>query len=123
MLRITKFNHTSIAVPPDKHDKVVWFYETVLGLKKIPPPPNMSSVWWYEIGDKIIHLAFDPRFIKVTHLRHIAIEVDDINEARKHFQRFNVNIRETVAIPNYDRFFVIDPFDNQIEILGPKIGA
>lgn len=119
-LRITKFNHASIAVPPGEHEKVVFFYQTVLGLKKIPPPPHIPDVWWYEIGDKIIHIAFDPQFIKVTRTRHIAIEVDDINEARKYFQSFNIKMRETVKVPNYDRFFVEDPFGNEIEILQPK---
>ncbi|MFI5334167.1 MAG: VOC family protein [Chlamydiales bacterium] len=122
-IKITKFNHTTIAAPPGEQKKVIWFYEEVLGLERLLPPSMLSAaydIWWYKIGDKILHVDFDPPFVKVAHNRHIAIEVEDLEEARRHFHKYNIETRGDVDVPKYYRFHVDDPFGNGIEILEIK---
>ncbi len=122
-LKITKFNHLTIAAPKGEHDTVTWFYEKVLGLKKLTPPSNLTAsydVWWYELGDKVLHVDFSPPFIKVPHNRHMCIEVANLDEARKHFHSFDIETRADADVPQYLRFHVDDPFGNGIEVVEPR---
>jgi catechol 2,3-dioxygenase-like lactoylglutathione lyase family enzyme len=121
-LKITKFNHLTIAAPNGEHDKVIWFYEKFLGLKKLTPPKNLTAsydVWWYELGDKVLHVDFSPPFIKVPHNRHLCIEVEHLDDARKHFHSFDIETRADADVPHCIRFNVDDPFGNGIEVIEP----
>src|SRR5579872_4093100 len=112
-IKITRFNHVTIAAPRDQKDKMVWFYEKVLGLPKLPPPTNLTAsydVYWYKLADKILHVDVSPPFIKVPHNRHFCIEVENLNEARDHFHSFDIETRADADVPYCTRFHVEDPF-------------
>lgn len=72
---------------------------------------------WFEILDFLIHISFQPPFIKPTSNRHLCLEVNDIVSAKKELKAKGAVIEEAIPIPGRDRFFVIDPFGNYFEIL------
>jgi catechol 2,3-dioxygenase-like lactoylglutathione lyase family enzyme len=110
----------TINVPEGQEEKVRWFYGTVLGLKEVPRPPVLNEVYvliWYQILDILLHIDFSPPFVKTVESRHPAFEVKNIAAVRKEFEQKGADIREAVVIPDRDRFYIVDPFGNYMEII------
>lgn len=115
-----RLNHVTINVPFGEQEKVRWFYGKVLGLKESPSPkalePFMDLIW-FEILDFLIHISFLPPFVKPTRNRHLCLEVQNLDAAKKELKEKGAAIEEAIPIPGRNRFFVIDPFGNYFEIL------
>src|SRR5262245_10114304 len=94
------------------------FYVGVLGLTEIPKPKTFDFVaLWFRLEDgQTIHLLQKP-VADARSPRHFALRVPDVKAAREHFRARGVEIQETGPIPHCDRFFVIDPDGNRIEII------
>lgn len=117
-----RLNHVTINVSNEhgSHEKVRWFYGDVLGLKEVPRAGGLDQVYdliWFELLDLLIHVDFSPPFVKTAESRHFALEVSNIANYRKYLEGKGADIREAVIIPDRDRFYVVDPFGNYIEIL------
>ena len=97
------------------------FYTEVLGAVPISTP----STWtfddeshrslWFTWGSQQIHVQYGEP--ETDSARHVALEVDDIEAARKHFKSFNIEVSETMPIPGAERFYINDPDDNLLEIM------
>jgi glyoxylase I family protein len=114
-MNLTGIHHVSILVS-DMERAVAWYSER-LGLQEVKRPSNfVTPVRWFELGDEQIHLipsdAPDP-----ISPRHFAIHVDDCAKAREELSGRGVEIQETVPIAGADRFFIVDPDGNNIEII------
>ncbi len=114
-MTLTGIHHVSILVS-DMERAVAWYRDT-LGLKEVPRPSNFTNpVRWFELGEDQVHLmpAREPDTISP---RHFALHVSDCREAREHFRRRGVAVRETDPIAGADRFFITDPDGNNIEVI------
>lgn len=115
MLRVAAIDHVSVLVTDLGRSRA--FYRDLLGLREIAKPRTFSfSVLWFDLGHQQLHLLLKPAPDAVS-ARHFALRVDDIQEARDHFRRQGIPIRETTPIPHCDRFFISDPDENLIEII------
>ncbi len=118
-----RLNHVTIAVPAGEHAKVRAFYGGTLGLQEIARPEALGGVYdliWYECLDFFLHLDFTPPWVKPSENRHIAIEVKDLQAVRSYLRAKGAQIREAVVMPDRDRFYVIDPFGNYLELIELK---
>ena len=114
-LGITHIDHVSILITDLERSRQ--FYRDILGLKEIAKPRTFDfKALWFEFGNQQLHLLLKPQADPPSP-RHFALRVGDIRNAREHFQMHGIETRETTLIHNCDRFFVLDPDDNRIEII------
>jgi catechol 2,3-dioxygenase-like lactoylglutathione lyase family enzyme len=98
-------------------DRALRFYSGVLGLAEIAPARTFDFVVvWYDLGGTYLHLLLKDRPDTVS-ARHFCLHTADAKAAREVIRSHGVPIDETVKIPGADRFFVLDPDGNRIEIL------
>jgi catechol 2,3-dioxygenase-like lactoylglutathione lyase family enzyme len=125
-LRAKRINHITISMPAGQHAQARAFYGVVLGLKEIPRPDALNSVYdliWYEFLDILFHLDFTPPWHIPAENRHVAIEVEGLSSLRLYFQSQGAEIREAVVMPDRDRFYLLDPFGNYFELMEMKSAA
>jgi len=114
-LGVTHVDHVSVLITNLERSR--HFYRDVLGLKEIAKPRTFDfKVLWFEFGNQQLHLLLKAQ-ADLPSPRHFALGVADIRTAREHFRRHSIETRETTLIPNCDRFFVLDPDENRIEII------
>ena len=122
-IKAKRLNHITVAMPAGQHDQVREFYGGVLGLEEIPRPAALNKVYdlmWFIFLDIQLHLDFTPPWIVPSENRHIALEVDDLPAVRRYLESKRATIREAVAMPDRDRFYLLDPFGNYFELLEMK---
>ena len=114
-LKFVKIDHCSVLITDV--DRSRHFYRDVLGLKEIPKPRTFDFVAiWFDLGDMHIHLLQKDKPDSISG-RHFALRVADCAAARAYLQTQNVPIQEATSIPGADRFFILDPDGNRIEII------
>ena len=117
-MHFSQIHHCSLAV--QNLERASAFYRDVLGLLEIAIPATFPAaglnVRWFQIGSQQIHLLLE----SATHPpsgRHLALQVDNAQAARKDLHAKGVIIDEAVLIPGADRFFISDLDGNRIEII------
>jgi catechol 2,3-dioxygenase-like lactoylglutathione lyase family enzyme len=118
-----RINHVTVAVPAGEHEKVRAFYSGVLGLKEVERPGALNKIYdliWYEWMDILLHIDFTPPWTKPAENRHVAVEVKDLPAVRAYLEQQGAEIREAVAMPDRERFYLLDPFGNYFEIIEIK---
>ena len=127
-IKITRLNHLTYNAPSGEQKKIKWFYGEVLGLEEIPIPKALEHIYeitWFKIADFIFHIEYIKNFSKpnrdtsgaILPGYHMALEVKDIKELKQQIIAKGAEIKEAVVIPDRERFYVVDPFDNYIEII------
>jgi catechol 2,3-dioxygenase-like lactoylglutathione lyase family enzyme len=94
----------------------LFFYTEKLGLKEVPNNSPFQDSKWLELGNQRLHLSYHPES-DANDRRHFAIQVKNINDTRKFLAIRDITIKDAVAIPGLERFFVFDPFGNRIEFV------
>jgi catechol 2,3-dioxygenase-like lactoylglutathione lyase family enzyme len=115
-----RLNHITIAVPAGEHDKVRAFYGGVLGLKEVERPDALNKVYdliWYEWMDILLHLEFTPPWTRPAQNRHVGVEVKQIQRVRSYLAQQGAEILEALAVPDRERFYLLDPFGNYFEFI------
>lgn len=120
MSAVLRLQHASIPMPEGGEAAARDFFAGMLGMSEIAPPAALSHlrVVWFKAGPDghEIHLFTDREMNMKSTAQHICLQVDDLHAYRARFAERGVEIQETDVIPNRPRFFVRDPFNNQIEI-------
>jgi catechol 2,3-dioxygenase-like lactoylglutathione lyase family enzyme len=119
-LKAKRINHITLAVPAGEHVKVRAFYGGVLGLEEIPRPAELNAVYalmWFKFLDIQFHIDFTPPWFQPAENRHVAIEVEDLPAWRGYLAGKGATIREAVAMPDRERFYLLDPFGNYFELM------
>ena len=115
-----RINHVTIAVPAGEHEKVRAFYGGLLGLEEIPRPAALNAVYdlmWFKFLDILLHLDFSPPWVEPAENRHLAFEVANLAAVRRYLESRGATIREAVAMPDRERFYLLDPFGNYFELI------
>lgn len=117
---ILGLHHAQITIPKDTEEKGKDFYCRVLGLKEIEKPAALQGRggFWLQVGDRQVHIGTEDGFDRLTTKAHLAYQVEDVNYWRKILKENNIEVLESVPIPNFDRFEFRDPFGNRVEIIG-----
>ncbi len=119
-VKATRLNHVTIAVPAGEHEKTRAFYGGLLGLEEIPRPAALNAVYdlmWFRFLDILLHLDFTPPWVEPAENRHVAFEVENLPAVRHYLEGRGATTREAVAMPDRERFYLLDPFGNYFEII------
>lgn len=116
-----ELDHISLSC--DDFEAVRPFYEEVLGLERDPSRPDFGFPGaWYEVGQSQIHLIQRPEGIDIGSkspdltpvAAHVALRVDDYEEAVAYFKGKDIEVFETNA--ENGQLWVRDPAGNIIEL-------
>jgi catechol 2,3-dioxygenase-like lactoylglutathione lyase family enzyme len=118
-MAVNRLQHVSSPYPRGRQDDVRAFYGGVLGLveKEVPDSLRDQELVWFSAGDGELELHFlpDPVPPDPRALRHLCLEVGDVQAWRQHIEAAGVETSDQTPIPNRPRFFCRDPFGNLIE--------
>lgn len=117
MITFKRVDHFHVCIPPERLEEAKKFYTQILGLELIDRPDHLfsSAGYWLNIGDAQLHIGVEPALHRS--IRHTAMEVTDVDAARRHLETNGVEIVEEPVIPGRRRFAFIDPFGNRMELL------
>lgn len=120
MTNVLRLQHVSVPMPPGGEEQTRAFYGGVLGLTEKIPPSSLADLGlvWFEASDDgmEVHVFTDKSGIKGSNDQHLCLQVDSLDAFRAQISEAGVAIEETTPIHNRPRFFIRDPFGNQIEI-------
>ena len=129
-IKVLELHHHGIRIGPDAGavKKAYDFYHEVLGLDADGGRPLIPTIdgYWMDVGGTAqIHLMgvdgqskfADGPGRDPSH-PHVALAVDDIQEARKELERLGVDFWVTRGVvgPESQQIFMHDPFGNMIEL-------
>lgn len=116
---IVGFHHVQITIPKGKEEDGKKFYCDILGLEEIEKPDSLKGRggFWLRVGDKEVHVGTEDGFDRLTTKSHIAYQVEDIGQWREVLEENNIEILDSVPIPNFERFEFRDPFGNRVEMI------
>lgn len=93
------------------------FYGELLGLEEIPKPESIRSRGgvWFDAGGLDVHISVEEQRAGADARRHFGLESDEVAALRARLDAAGVKTEDGRQVP-WQRFFVHDPFGNQIEI-------
>lgn len=103
-------------MPAGQEEKARAFYHGRLGLTEVEKPTELAThggVWFEGQGMKI-HLGVDHDFTPATKA-HPAFSVADLGKSFSALT--DITISENLYLPDFERFYIADPFGNRMEIL------
>jgi len=117
MITYKRLDHIHITVPAERLEEACEFYMDVMGLelKSRPDEALGDKGYWFTLVDIELHIGIEsasPRSV-----RHFAIEVNNVKEAREYLESKGVETKNQSIIPGRERFSFVDPFGNRIELL------
>ena len=122
-IKANRLNHITIPVPAGEHARVREFYGGTLGLEEVPRPAELNAVYdliWFKWLDFVLHIDLTPPWTKPAENRHVALEIQDLRAVRRDLESNHAAIREAIALPDRDRFYLLDPFGNYFELIEMK---
>ena len=116
---ILGLHHAQITIPKGAEEEGRNFYCNILGLKEIDKPVSLRGRggFWLQVGDKEVHVGTEDGFDRLTTKAHLAYQVEDVTYWRRVLMENNIEILDSVPIPNFERFEFRDPFGNRVEII------
>jgi catechol 2,3-dioxygenase-like lactoylglutathione lyase family enzyme len=129
-VKVLELHHHGIRIGPSEPEvkKALSFYQDVLGLNPDPGRPTIPSIdgYWMDVGGTAqIHLMgvdgqskFAEGPGKDPSHPHVALAVEDIQEAKTELERMGVSFWVTRGVvgPESQQIFMHDPFGNMIEL-------
>jgi hypothetical protein len=70
---------------------------------------------WFSAGSNDLEMHFFPGVPDPKHQRHLCLEAEDLDAARRDLAEAGYEPYDDISIPNRPRFFCRDPFGNLIE--------
>ena len=115
--RITGLDHVQLTMPAgaDAEAACRAFYLGALGLEEVEKPDVLKprgGLWFQGAGFEL-HLSIED--VMVTR-RHPGLVTDDLDAIRARIEAAGYSTVDDPGIPGVIRFYVIDPFQNRIEI-------
>ena len=122
-MRATGFNHVSVVA----HDleRSVRFYTEIFGMERIPTYTFAFPVQYLRLGDLQLHLF--ERDADAPAFHHIAIDVDDFEEAYRRARQLEILEKESFFSDMYElpdgsvQMYVRDPAGNLVELDWPDV--
>jgi catechol 2,3-dioxygenase-like lactoylglutathione lyase family enzyme len=117
MIAYKRFDHVYISVPAGREHDAHLFYTHVMGFTPTTRSSvlNASKGYWYQLPGMELHIGTEAGIPLLK--QHFAMEVANLQSARKHLTDNGILINEEIAIPGRNRFTFQDPFGNRIELL------
>jgi len=118
--QVLRIQHVSVPMTPGGEENARQFYGETLGLIEKAPPSalaHLNLIWFHAGADGLeVHVFEDKTGERPVGAQHLCLQVDDVAAYRQSLVGKSVDIEDTTEIHNRPRFFIRDPFGNQIEI-------
>ncbi len=116
--RVERIDHVQLAMPPGAEDRATAFYEGVLGVPRVPKPPELEARGgcWFERDGLRIHLGVEDDF-RPARKAHPALAVTGIEALCAALEAAGHPVRRTEDVPGTPQWYVDDPFGNRVELL------
>jgi catechol 2,3-dioxygenase-like lactoylglutathione lyase family enzyme len=116
--RVEHLDHVQLAMPPGGEDQAQGFYEGLLGIPRVPKPPQLEvrGGCWFERGGLRVHLGAEEDF-RPAKKAHPALAVSGIEELCGVLEAAGYGVRRVEDVPGVVQCFVHDPFGNRIELV------
>jgi len=121
---VVRIDHVQVTVPPAREGDAIRFYGEVLGLERIPKPPEAAKRGgaWFRHGAVQVHVS--PEDVDATahsgSKRHVCYVVASLAAAERALRDAGVAILpDPNPEPGWPRFYVRDPGGNRVEIAEP----
>ena len=117
---IRAIHHIQLAMPAGREADAESFYAGVLGIPRVPKPPNLElrGGCWFRSASVEIHLGVEESF-SPARKAHPALLVDGLADLRERLSSAGAVVIDDEPISDYERFYTSDPFGNRIEFLEP----
>jgi diguanylate cyclase (GGDEF)-like protein/PAS domain S-box-containing protein len=113
-------DHVQLAMPPgeEAESRAEEFYSGVLGLTRVPKPPEMAARGgcWFESPAVHLHLGVEHDFLPATKA-HPGLLVDDLDVVCERIAAAGGDVRPADDLPGVFRVHTDDPFGNRIELV------
>jgi len=119
---ILGLHHAQITIPTGAEEEGKQFYCKLLGLEEIEKPESLKGRggFWLKVGNQSVHVGIEDGFDRRTTKAHLAYLVEDLTYWKNLFNQHELEIKEGIPIPGFDRFECRDPFGNRIEMIQAK---
>lgn len=113
---ITRVNH--IAFPISDRKKTLPFYRDLLGIDVVPSMVDSENIVWTQISDgTMLHPIEPPQSGEVASRHHVALQVEDFDEAVAKLRDCGVEIKSQGERHDGQRYlFINDPDGNRVEL-------
>lgn len=115
MTDFVEIEHVQLGMPPDGADAARAFYEGRLDMREIARPPALGGLW-FRAGGVEIHLREEHGF-RAGARAHPGIRVRGLAALAARLVAAGHALRHDARYPGRSRFYVADPFGNQLEFL------
>jgi catechol 2,3-dioxygenase-like lactoylglutathione lyase family enzyme len=115
---MTRLQHVNIVVPSGRTDDVVPFYVGVLGLTRVPKPPEAGSplgAWLDVCPGMQVHIS--ERDGAIHRDQHFALVVDDFDGVASRVADAGREWRDAASMYGARRAFIRDPVGNLVEVV------
>jgi catechol 2,3-dioxygenase-like lactoylglutathione lyase family enzyme len=117
---VVAIDHVQLAMPggPRAEAQAEAFYTGLLGLPRIPKPPELAvrGGCWFELDQTKLHLGVDADF-RPARKAHPALVVTSLNVLCELLDQAGFATTRTEAVPGQTQWYVDDPFGNRIELI------
>jgi len=116
--RVERLDHVQLAMPADAEDRATHFYESVLGIPRVPKPAQLAARGgcWFERDGLRVHLGVEEDF-RPARKAHPALAVTGIDALCAALEAAGHPVRRAEDVPGQPQFYVDDPFGNRIELV------
>lgn len=110
-------HHIYLIAPGASAAEVRQFYGDALGLPEIKKPVSLADnpVLWFGAGGIVFHVGHPPS--GTIGDGHTALAVENVAAARARFLKLGLTVDDNVIPMGYPRFYLRDPWGNQLEVL------
>ena len=118
--RLVALDHVQLAMPPgeEAEQAAEAFYRCVLGLERVPKPPNLAARGgcWFRGEGVELHLGVEAEF-RPARKAHPAFRVRGLERLARRLAELDHAFRWDAELPDVRRGYVEDPFGNRIELI------
>ena len=116
--RVKRLDHVQLAMPPGGEDRATAFYQGVLGIPRVPKPPELErrGGCWFEVDGLRVHLGVEEDF-RPARKAHPALAVTGIDALCAALEAAGPPVRRAEDVPGVPQWYVDDPFGNRIELV------
>ena len=116
--RVKRLDHVQLAMPPGGEDRATAFYQGVLGIPRVPKPPELErrGGCWFEVDGLRVHLGVEEDF-RPARKAHPALAVTGIDALCAALEAAGHPVRRAEDVPGVPQWYVDDPFVNRIELV------
>ena len=114
-MEVLRLDHVQLAMPAGREDEATAFYEGVLGIPRVPKPPELAKRGgcWFERGALRVHLGVDDGFVPARKA-HPALVVRDLPALVAALEAAGHEVRPG---DQPGQAYTDDPFGNRLELV------